>query len=171
VPVYTIGHGSRASDELVACLTAAGVATLVDVRRFPGSRRHPQFNRESVAAAVAGAGIAYVHAEALGGRRSGGGERFPCIRVAAFRSYAAWMGSDEFETALAAALVLPTPCFMCAETLWWQCHRRLIAELLAARGHEVMHLLRPGHVDPHRPWEPISQTRDGVLYLCGEKVA
>ena len=169
--MFTIGHGARTSDELVACLAEAGVATLVDVRRFPGSRRHPQFNRDAVATAVEEVGIAYVHAEALGGRRSGGGERFPCIRVAAFRSYAAWMASDEFETALAEALGRPTPCFMCAETLWWQCHRRLIAELLVARGHDVVHLLRPGHVDAHRPWEPVAEARDGVLYLCGERVA
>jgi uncharacterized protein (DUF488 family) len=60
---------------------------------------------------------------------------------------------------------------MCAETLWWQCHRRLIAELLAARGHDVVHLMRPGHADAHRPWEPISEVREGVLYLCGERVA
>ena len=169
--VFTIGHGARASDELVACLAEAGVRTLVDVRRFPGSRRHPQFNRDVVAASLEDAGIAYVHAEALGGRRSGGGERFPCIRVAAFRTYAAWMGTDEFQAALADALAEPAPCFMCAETLWWRCHRRLIAELLHARGHEVVHLLRPGHVEPHRPWEPVSETRDGVLYLCGEPVA
>jgi uncharacterized protein (DUF488 family) len=60
---------------------------------------------------------------------------------------------------------------MCAETLWWRCHRRLIAELLHARGRDVVHLLRPGHAEPHRPWEPISEVRDGVLYLCGAAVA
>jgi uncharacterized protein (DUF488 family) len=171
VKVFTFGHGARTSEELVACLVEAGVGTLVDVRRFPGSRRHPRFNRDMVAATVEGEGIAYVHAEQLGGRRSGGGDRFPCIRVAAFRAYAAWMATDEFQAALADALARAAPCFMCAETLWWQCHRRLIAELLAARGHEVVHLLRPGHADAHRPWEPISEVRDGVLYLCGEEVA
>jgi uncharacterized protein (DUF488 family) len=112
--VLTIGHGARSTAELLGCLREAGVRTLVDVRRFPGSRRHPQFNRDTLSAAVAG--------------------------------------------------------FMCAETLWWQCHRRLIAELLDARGHEVVHLLRPGHSDPHRPWSPISETRDSVLYLCGRRV-
>jgi uncharacterized protein (DUF488 family) len=60
---------------------------------------------------------------------------------------------------------------MCAETLWWRCHRRLIAELLTARGHQVVHLLKPGHSEPHRPWEPISETREGILHLCGERVA
>ena len=154
-------------------LDEAGTRTLVDVRRFPSSRRHPQFNQPALAAALENAGIAYRHAVELGGRRSGepGEERFDCIRVAAFRSYAARMGTDEWQEALAAALPEPTPCFMCAETLWWQCHRRLIAELLHARGHEVVHLLRPGHSDRHRTWEPISETRDGVLHLCGEPVA
>jgi uncharacterized protein (DUF488 family) len=168
--VFTIGHGARDADELLACLHEAGVETLVDVRRFPGSRRHPQFNRDALAAALAEAGMAYRHAAGLGGRRAGGDE-FACIRVAAFRGYAAWMGSSEFAAALADALARPEPCFMCAETLWWRCHRRLIAELLEARGHEVTHLLRPGHSERHRPWEPISETREGVLYLCGRRVA
>jgi uncharacterized protein (DUF488 family) len=171
VRVFTIGHGSRTSEELVACLTEAGVETLVDVRRFPGSRRHPQFGRDAVAETVGATGIAYRHAEGLGGRRSGGGERFGCIEVGAFRSYAAWMGGDEFQQALARELAQPAPCFMCAETLWWRCHRRLIAELLAARGNDVVHLLRPGHQEPHRRWEPIADWRDGALYLCGELVA
>lgn len=170
VRVFTIGHGARSSEELVECLREAEVATLVDVRRFPGSRRHPQFGRDAVAATVEAAGIAYRHAEPLGGRRSGG-DRFACLRVAAFRGYAEWMGGGDFQAALAEALAQPVPCLMCAETLWWQCHRRLIAELLAARGHEVVHLLRPGHSDAHRPWEPVSEVRNGVLYLCGERVA
>ena len=147
--------------------------TLVDVRRFPSSRRHPQFNGPAVAALVEEAGIGYRHAVELGGRRSGepGEERFSCIRVAAFRSYAARMTTQEWQGALEAALSEATPCLMCAETLWWQCHRRLIAELLHARGHDVVHLLRPGHSERHRPWEPISGVADGVLFLCGERVA
>jgi uncharacterized protein (DUF488 family) len=81
------------------------------------------------------------------------------------------MGTPEWQQALAAALAEAQLCFMCAETLWWRCHRRLIAELLDARRHEVVHLLKPGHSERHRPWEPISETRDGVLHLCGEPVA
>jgi len=173
VRVFTVGHGTRPIGELLQVLSEAGVGTLVDVRRFPSSRRHPQFNQAALAASVEAAGVAYRHAVELGGRRSGepGEVRFACIRVAAFRSYAARMGTSEWQEALAAALAEPEPCFMCAETLWWQCHRRLIAELLHARGAEVVHLLRPGHSDSHRPWEPISETRDGKLYLCGEPVA
>ena len=168
--MLTIGHGARGADELVQCLVEAEARTLVDVRRFPGSRRHPQFGREAVAATVREAGIEYVHAEPLGGRRSGG-EQFGCIRVAAFRGYAQWMGGEVFQAALAEALALPVPCFMCAETLWWRCHRRLIAALLSARGHDVVHLLRPGHSEPHRQWEPVAEWRDGRLYVCGELVA
>ena len=171
--VFTVGHGTRPIDELLEMLGEAGVRTLVDVRRFPSSRRHPQFNQAPLAASLESAGIAYRHAVELGGRRSGepGEERFSCIRVAAFRSYAARMSAPEWQDALAAALAEPEPCFMCAETLWWRCHRRLIAELLQARRREVVHLLEPGHSEPHRPWEPISEVREGRLYLCGELVA
>lgn len=171
--VFTVGHGTRPIEELLEVLGEAGVRTLVDVRRFPSSRRHPQFNQPALAAALEGAGIDYRHAVELGGRRSGepGEERFGCIRVAAFRSYAARMGTTEWQEALARELVLPELCYLCAETLWWQCHRRLIAELLQARGHDVVHLLTPGHSEPHRRWEPISETRAGVLHLCGEPVA
>jgi uncharacterized protein (DUF488 family) len=173
VRVFTVGHGTRSIEELLAVLGDADVRTLVDVRRYPSSRRHPQFDQPALAASLAGAGIAYRHAVELGGRRSGepGEERFSCIRVAAFRNYAARMTAPEWQDALVSALAEPEPCFLCAETLWWRCHRRLIAELLHARGHEVIHLLRPGHSEPHRPWEPISETRDGVLHLCGERVA
>jgi uncharacterized protein (DUF488 family) len=170
--VFTIGHGIRPLDELVATLREADVRTLVDVRRFPGSRRNPQFNQTTVAEAVEAAGIDYLHVIELGGRRSGetGEERFKCLRVAAFRSYAARMGTDEWQVALAGALAEPAPCFMCAETLWWRCHRRLIAELLTARGETVVHLLGPGRREPHRLYEE-SELRDGKLFLCGSLVA
>ena len=170
--IFTIGHGARSGNELVECLAGAGVWTLVDVRRFPVSRRNPQFNGEALPAALATAGIAYVHAEELGGRRSGepGEERFGCIETPAFRSYAARMGTDAWQAALGDALGAERPCFMCAETTWWRCHRRLIAELLHARGLEVVHLLGPGEARPHRPWD-LADTRNGRLYLCGELVA
>ena len=170
--VFTIGHGARSADELVACLRAAGVATLVDVRRFPSSRRHPQFNAEPLAESLGGAAIAYRHAEELGGRRSGepGEERFGCLETPAFRSYAARMGTRAWQAALADALASERPCLMCAETLWWRCHRRLIAELLWARGHEVVHLIRPHEAQPHRPLD-VAEAREGRLYLCGSLVA
>jgi uncharacterized protein (DUF488 family) len=172
VRVFTIGHGARPVEELLATLHEAGVETLVDVRRFPGSRRNPQFNQGALADALAEVGIAYRHAEELGGRRSNepGEERFFCLRVAAFRSYAARMNTESWERAVEEALAEPVPCFMCAETPWWRCHRRLIAELLTARGCEIVHLLRPGESEPHRLFAE-SEVRAGKLYLCGELVA
>jgi uncharacterized protein (DUF488 family) len=172
VRVLTIGHGTRPADELVACLTEAGAQTLVDVRRFPSSRRNPQFNAAVLERTLQEAGIAYRHAIELGGRLSGesGEERFACIGVGAFRSYAARMPTAEWQAALDAALDEPDPCFMCAETPWWRCHRRLISELLAARGHEVLHVLGRGRSERHRPWD-IAEYREGKLFLCGSEVA
>jgi uncharacterized protein (DUF488 family) len=167
VKVFTIGHGTRPAAELVECLEEAGVQTLVDVRRFPGSRRNPQFNQGPLAETLREAEIVYRHAVELGGRLRGepGEERFPCIRVAAFRSYAARMGTAEWQDALERTLVEPAPCLMCAETPWQRCHRRLIAELLVARGHEIVHLIRPGERQAHRLFED-SEIREGELYLC-----
>ena len=152
-------------------LERAGAQTLVDVRRYPGSRRNPQYDRGALERVLAESGIAYRHAEALGGRLSGepGEERFACIRQPAFRSYAARMGTDEWQQTLASVLGEAAPCVMCAETPWMKCHRRFIADLLVARGHEVLHL-SPDGVEPHRLPED-AEVRDGSLYLCGELVA
>jgi uncharacterized protein (DUF488 family) len=152
-------------------LREASVATLVDVRRFPGSRRNPQFNQGPLREALAEAGIGYRHAVELGGRRSGepGEEDFGCLRVAAFRSYAARMRSETWQAALAAELAQPAPCFMCAESDWRRCHRRLIAELLTARGLDVVHLLGPDRREPHRLYDE-SEIRDRQLLLCGAPI-
>ena len=170
--VWTIGHGTRTADELLATLHEAGVESLVDVRRFPGSRRNPQFAKAALSVELASASIDYVHAPHLGGRRSGvpGEDRFACLRVRAFRSYAAWMSSSEWHQALADVLARDNPCFMCAETLPWRCHRRLIADLLAAREVEVVHLLGPGTSIEQRHF-PEAEVRNGRLYLCGALVA
>jgi uncharacterized protein (DUF488 family) len=169
---FTVGHGIRPLEELVATLQESNVRTLVDVRRFPGSRRNPQFNQGPLREALHAAGIVYRHAVELGGRRSGepGEDEFGCIRTPAFRSYAARMRSDTWQAALVAELEQPAPCFMCAETPWWKCHRRLIAELLTARGHTVTHLLGPGRSQPHALYDE-SEIRGGKLFLCGAFVA
>jgi uncharacterized protein (DUF488 family) len=170
--VFTIGHGTRESSELVETLQQAGAHVLVDVRRFPGSRRNPQFNQGHLSAALRDAGLRYRHGVELGGRRSGepGEDRFACVRTSAFRSYAARMARPDWQYALQEALAEPAPCFMCAETDWRRCHRRLIADLLMARGVEVIHLLRPGQRERHR-LSPQAEVLDGTLYLCGERVA
>jgi uncharacterized protein (DUF488 family) len=170
--VWTIGHGTRPAVELVSVVREAGVGTLVDVRRFPGSRHNPQFNESALRAVLEENGIAYLHAIELGGRLAGepGEDDFGCLRVSAFRSYAARMRSERWQAALATALAEPAPCLMCSETLWWRCHRRLIAELLHARGDRVVHLLGPGKRQEHKPLVE-AESRDGRLYLCGAFVA
>lgn len=153
-------------------LRSAGVRSLVDVRRFPGSRHNPQFNEPVLAARLEQEGIVYRHVVELGGRLSGepGEDRFDCLRVAAFRSYAARMTTEGWQAAFTEALTLPSMCLMCSETLWWRCHRRLIAELLHARGEQVVHLMAPGKEQEHKPL-PEAESRDGRLYLCGVLVA
>lgn len=129
--VWTIGHGTRSAEELVSVICGAGVRTLVDVRRFPGSRHNPQFNQPAIRAVLEEGQIAYRHAAELGGRLAGelGEDAFGCIRVAAFRSYAARMGTQGWQSALAEALEEPAPCFMCSETLW--CRLYLCGALVA----------------------------------------
>ncbi len=153
-------------------LVAAGARTVVDVRRFPGSRRHPQFGRERLAEALAQVGVDYRHEVELGGYRQGepGAERYPCLATPGFRSYVARMGRPEWQAALGRALAQPAPCFLCAEILWQRCHRRFIAELLCARGYQVVHLIGPGRRELHRPLEE-AEYRQGRLYLCGRLVA
>jgi uncharacterized protein (DUF488 family) len=166
--IFTVGHGRRPADELVTCLREAAVETLVDVRSFPGSRRNPQYNRAVLAGALEEAGIRYTHAVELGGMQSRGpgSGRFACL--GAFASYAARIGTGEWQGALRDALEQPAPCFMCAETPWQKCHRRFVAEVLVARGYEVVHLIRPGEREPHIR-HPAAETRDGRLYLCGHE--
>jgi len=168
--IYTIGHGRRTIEELVECLQGSERRTLVDVRRYPGSRRNPQLNQKPLVENLEAAGIDYRHAVALGGLRTDepGQERFECL--GAFAGYAARMGSGEWQDALASALAERDPVFMCAETPWQRCHRRFISELLEARGHEVAHLISPGKREPHHMHRQ-SNVIDGRLYLCGALVA
>lgn len=135
-------------------LRAGGVCVLADVRRFPGSKRHPHFARAALEQSLPEAGIAYEWwGDTLGGRRSSKGKsRHPAWRVDAFRAYADWMDGAVFRDALAKleAKARETPlAVMCAETLWWQCHRRLISDSLTLDGFEVVHLLGPGKRQPH----------------------
>ncbi len=141
---FTIGHSTRSAEELLGLLREAGVALLADVRAFPSSRRHPQFNRDALKDRLGAVGIAYRHMPGLGGRRSPvPGSENGGWREVAFRGYADHMSSTEFQNALAeletSAQASPTV-VMCAEAVWWRCHRRLIADALVAHGWRVEHL-------------------------------
>jgi uncharacterized protein (DUF488 family) len=134
--IFTVGHSTRAQEELTAILKEAGVALLVDVRRFPGSRRHPQFGKERLRAALAAEGIGYRHEPDLGGRREPRADSpNTAWRAAAFRGYADHMASPEFQSALERLVARPDvpAAVMCAEALPANCHRQLIADALVAR--------------------------------------
>jgi uncharacterized protein (DUF488 family) len=156
VRIYSVGHGARTFEELTRTLAVGAVRTLVDVRSFPGSRRHPQFGKEALERALAGVGIDYVWEPRLGGRRRAGPTPSPnpAWQVDAFRHYADHMDTREFADGLAALLALaeraPTA-FMCAETHWSQCHRRLVADKLWTLRHEIVHLITPEKHELHHP--------------------
>jgi uncharacterized protein (DUF488 family) len=154
VTLFTVGHSTRGIGELLGLLAEHGIETLVDVRRYPASRRHPQFSREALAASLAGAGVAYVHELDLGGRRQPQPDSpNTAWRVAAFRGYADYMGSEPFAAALGrllASAARSRTVMMCAEAVPWRCHRRLIADAATAAGAEVIHLLGPGRAERHQ---------------------
>ena len=164
--LWTIGHSTREWDVFAAMLHEAGIECLVDVRRFAGSRRNPQYSPLAMGPALREAGIDYVPMPEFGGRRvplpdSPNG----AWRVTAFRGYADYMATPEFALARTRLMDLARArrtSVMCAEAVWWRCHRRLIADDFSARGWQVLHLMAPGKVQPH-PLNPAARMREGVL--------
>ena len=170
--IFTVGHSIRPQNELIAILEEARVKLLVDVRRFPGSRRHPQFGKEALSAGLAAAGIAYRHEPDLGGRREPQPDSpHTAWRVAGFRGYADHMASPEFRAALERLIAPPeTPtAVMCAEALPWKCHRQLIADALVARGIEVVHLLAAGQRQAHVLNPAAVHHRDGTIVYASSR--
>lgn len=164
--LWTIGHSTRPWDAFVALLREARIAAVADVRRYPGSRRHPQFSAAAMAAALPEAGIDYVPMPGLGGRRSPrAGSHNTAWRNAAFRGYADYMETLAYAAARDALATLAgqrRTAILCAEVLWWQCHRGLVADDFKARGWEVLHLSAPGRVEPH-PYTGAARIVDGQL--------
>lgn len=167
--MFTAGHGTRTTEELAALLRDGGVELLVDVRRFPASRRHPHFSSEALARALPPLGIAYdARGDELGGRRSrkrDGASRHPAWRNDSFAAYAEYMDTRPFRDAIERledeARAGTALAVMCAETLWWRCHRRLIADALVLRGTEVVHLIQPGKSSTHPLNEAARPGSDG----------
>jgi uncharacterized protein (DUF488 family) len=153
--IFTIGHSTHSAEVFFGFLEWHGVRTIADVRAIPGSRRHPQFGREALMLSCQARDLAYHWMPGLGGRRRSRRDQ-PSAHVAwevpAFRAYADYMETAEFATALAAlereATAAPTA-FFCAEALWWQCHRRLIADRLLVADWTVLHIDSGGHTKPH----------------------
>ena len=153
--LYTIGHSTRPIDELIDVLHAHGIETLVDIRAFPMSRRLPQFNRESLEQSLAAAGIRYVWMKSLGGYRKKILHESPniALRNDSFRNYADHMLTPEFEQAMAELIQLAEQsrtAYMCAERVYFHCHRMLVSDWLLAHGHEVLHIDGKGPVRAHK---------------------
>jgi uncharacterized protein (DUF488 family) len=162
--VLTIGHSTRPLEALIDLLRTHGVERLVDVRAFPRSRRHPQFNIDTLPEALAGAGIAYTHLPDLGGRRRARPDsRNVGWREEGFRGYADYMETPAFARGLAHLLDLAAQqrvAIMCAEAQPWSCHRRLVADALLARGVRVEHIMNAGARRRHEP-PPFARIVDG----------
>ncbi|MBV8222953.1 MAG: DUF488 domain-containing protein [Candidatus Eremiobacteraeota bacterium] len=167
--LWTIGHGTRSSQEFLDALRGQGIPQLIDVRAHPGSRANPQFGKAALESALGAGGVAYDHWPALGGRRRGLGDASPNVawQHPSFRAFADYMMTDEFWKAVDELLLLarerPTV-IMCSETLWWRCHRRLIADAASARSAEVLHIMKPGIIAPHVLSPPARVVGDRVVY-------
>lgn len=151
--VFTIGHSVHTADVFAGLLTTHGIRHLADVRLIPGSRRHPHFSREALPPLLAPHGISYRHFPDLGGRRRPRRDSINTAwRVEAFRGYADYMQTVPFQQSVEALLTLAgtgLTAVMCAEAVWWQCHRRLLADALVARGVPVLHILSAAAPKPH----------------------
>ena len=168
--LLTVGHGTSTPDELAALLNGAGVQKVVDVRRFPGSRKHPDMGSDALAGWLRYAGLGYRWEEDLGGRRripAGEPEPDDWWRVAAFRAYAAYTRTPEFAGGLGRLLddaEAAEVAIMCSESVWWRCHRRLISDVLVVLHHiDVVHLLPGGKQSRHEP-SAGARSGDGQLF-------
>jgi uncharacterized protein (DUF488 family) len=171
-PLLTVGHGTATPPELAALLTGAGVARVVDVRRFPGSRRQPELAREAMAGWMPDAGLTYRWEERLGGRRRIPPGQDPAVdgwwRVTSFRAYAAHMRTEEFRSGLADLLDRvdeADTAIMCSESLWWRCHRRLVSDaVVLLHDRPVHHLAHDGRLTEHVPPPTATVIEDRIHY-------
>jgi uncharacterized protein (DUF488 family) len=167
--LYTIGHSTRAIEDLIAALHAHSIKTLVDIRAFPMSRRLPHFNRESLEKSLREAGIRYLWMKELGGRRKKSLEASPniALRNDSFRNYADYMLSPEFEQAMAELVGLAKQsrtAYMCAERVYFKCHRMLVSDWLIAHGNEVLHIDNEKPAKPHKMMAEARMEDDRLIY-------
>jgi len=169
-PFFTIGHSTRSPEEFVALIEAAEVRLVVDVRTVPRSRTNPQFNRDAAPAWLAPHGVAYEHLPELGGLRGRQRAAAPEVNAfwdnASFHNFADYAMSDAFRSGFERLLALGSErrlAIMCAEAVWWRCHRRIITDYLIAAGQEVFHILGPGHTEPARMTAAARIEPDGRL--------
>jgi uncharacterized protein (DUF488 family) len=167
--LYTIGHSTRALDELVSALKAHSIETLVDIRAFPMSRRLPHFNRESLERSLPEQGIRYLWMKALGGYRKATGKESPhtALRKANFRNYADYTLTPEFEQAASELIQIASlsrTAYMCAERVYFRCHRMIVSDWLGAHGHEVLHIDAEGPARSHKLFAEARLIDGKVIY-------
>lgn len=168
--IWTVGHSTRSAEEFDQILTAHGIEVLLDVRTFPSSRRYPQFNKAELADSLAKIQIEYRHEPRLGGRRTTRPDSHNTAwRNPQFRGYADHMETDQFKNGVRELLELASSkrvAVMCAEAVWWRCHRSLISDYLKAEGHEVIHILDEKKTEEH-PFTSAARLIDGKLSYRG----
>ena len=172
--LYTIGHSTRTISELIEVLQAHQIQTLVDIRAFPASRRLPQFHREALEHSLPEAGIRYVWMKALGGYRKKINDDSPniALRNQSFRNYADYMLTPEFEKAMEGLVEIAEhsrTAYMCAERVYFRCHRMLVSDWLVAHGHEVLHIDDAGPAKPHKLMEE-ARLIEGRLIYRGDRL-
>ena len=171
--LLTFGHGTASQEALVALLQDAGVAAVVDVRRFPGSRRHPHVARERLEEWLPEAGVDYRWEERLGGRRKRAADSpHTGLRDPSFQAYADHLGSADFQEAVDEVLAQAArrlTAVMCSESVWWRCHRRLIADyIMLLTDADVLHLMHDGRLDEHVPTDVVRVEDGRLIYDGGE---
>ncbi len=169
--IWTVGHSTRKIDDFISLLHENGIKLIADVRMFPGSKRYPQFNKETLAMSLNEQGIRYQHFPELGGRRkSRSDSRNTAWRNESFRGYADYMETEEFRDGISRLLNQPGPtAIMCAEAVWWRCHRSLISDFLKARDVSVLHIVDAGKTQPH-PYTSAARIVNGQLCYAAESL-
>jgi uncharacterized protein (DUF488 family) len=171
--IWTIGHSTRTTAEFIETLQAHGIKQVADVRLLPGSKRYPQFNKEMLAKSLTDDGIGYEHFPELGGRRKPRKDsRNTAWRNESFRGYADHMETAEFVNGIARLQQMAekagATAMMCAEAVWWKCHRSLIADYLKTRGTEVIHIINANKTEPH-PFTSAARIVNGKLSYVDEE--
>ena len=168
--LWTIGHSTRLIDEFIEALKSFEIQALADVRSFPGSRRYPQFNKENLKVSLAEAGIGFLHLPELGGRRRAKPDSLNMAwQSKTFRGYADYMETEGFQKGIARLLEVARgerTAIMCAEAVWWRCHRSLISDYLKANEVEVTHIMAAGKSEPH-PFTSAASIVNGRLSYRG----
>jgi uncharacterized protein (DUF488 family) len=167
--IWTIGHSTRSIDTFITLLEENKIQLIADVRMFPGSKRYPQFNRGALARSLGQHSIRYEHFPGLGGRRKARPDsRNTVWRNESFRGYADYMETEEFRGAIQSLLTFASDAgataIMCAEAVWWRCHRSLISDFLKARGLKVIHILDGGKTEPHPFTSPARIVNGNLSY-------